>query len=115
MFLRRLFSPLLLVVALGPVSPLRAEASPSEVVRFPLGKSGLELARPAQRGRFLDVVGRRSALFGYETGPLEAWVYPLKIVDDFSLSFRLQGYPLEILGQDVTASIAVRPEATVIT
>jgi glycogen debranching enzyme len=111
----RAFSFLLLVVALGPTVLRGAEGSPAEVKRFTLGKSGLELVRPPQRGRFLDVVGRRSALFGYETGPLEAWVYPLKLVDDFSLSFRLKDYPIEILAQDVTASIAVRPEATVIT
>jgi glycogen debranching enzyme len=110
-----LVASLLLGVTLGPVAPRGAEAGPLEVPRFPLGRSGLELARPAQRGRFLDVVGRRSALFGYETGPLEAWVYPLKIVDDLSLSFRLQDYPVEILAEDVTAAIAVRPEATVIT
>ena len=83
--------------------------------RFDLSRSGLELVRPAQRGRFLDVVGRRAALFGYETGSLEAWVYPLKLVDDLSLSFRLKGYPLEILAQDVSATIAVRPEATILT
>lgn len=78
-------------------------------------RSGLELVRPAQRGRFLDVVGRRAALFGYETGSLEAWVYPLKLVDEFTLSFRLQDYPVDILAQDVTARIAVRPEATILT
>jgi glycogen debranching enzyme len=113
-FPRRIAS-LLLIVGLGPPSPRVALADSPQVPRFPLGRSGLELARPAQRGRFLDVVGRRSALFGYETGPLEAWVYPLKIVDDFSLAFRLQDYPVEILAEDVTASVVVRPEATVIT
>ncbi len=115
MVLPRLSSFLFLVVGLALAASPGAEGSPSEVKRFALGKSGLELVRPAQRGRFLDVVGRRSALFGYETGPLEAWAYPLKLVDDFSLSFRLKDYPIEILAQDVTASIAVRPEATIIT
>ncbi len=111
----RLSSLLHLFIALAPVALLGAEGSPSEVKRFPLGRSGLELVRPAHRGRFMDVVGRRSALFGYETGALEAWIYPLKLIDDFSLSFRLKDYPIEILAEDVTASIAVRPEATVIT
>ncbi len=92
-----------------------AEASPADVPRFPLGKSGLELVRPTQRSRFLDVVGRRSAFFGYEGRPLEAWVYPLKLVDDFSLSFRLKDYPLDIEAQDIAVSITVRPEATILT
>ena len=31
-------------------------------------------------------------------GTLEAWVYPLKVLDDFRLSFRLHDYPLDIEG-----------------
>jgi len=73
------------------------------------------LDRPTHAGAFFDVVGRRSAIFGYENRSFEAWVYPLKILDDFSLSFRLEGYPLEINGGDIMASIRVRPESTAIT
>jgi glycogen debranching enzyme len=68
-----------------------------------------------RRGRFFDVVGRRSAIFGRESDPLEAWVYPLKVLDDFALSFRLKDYPLDIEGGDVLTTILVRPEATVLT
>jgi glycogen debranching enzyme len=60
-------------------------------------------------------VGRRSAVFGYEGRALEAWVYPLKILDDFRLSFRLAGYPLDIPGADIESRIEVRPEATIFT
>src|SRR5437899_4365352 len=95
-------------------------ASPSAgnaagVPRFPLPATGLALERPARAGRFFDVVGRRSAVFGYENRPLEAWVWPLKLVDDFQLAFRLQDYPLEIEASSILASISVRPEATVFT
>ncbi|PYQ17942.1 MAG: hypothetical protein DMF81_26430, partial [Acidobacteria bacterium] len=65
--------------------PLAAALPPAFVPRFPMPKSGLELERPVRSGAFFDVVGRRSALFGYETRGLEAWVYPLKLVDDFRL------------------------------
>ncbi|PYQ16428.1 MAG: amylo-alpha-1,6-glucosidase [Acidobacteria bacterium] len=95
--------------------PLAAALPPAFVPRFPMPKSGLELERPVRSGAFFDVVGRRSALFGYETRGLEAWVYPLKLVDDFRLSFRLEGYPLDIEGSDVVASIQARPEATTLT
>jgi hypothetical protein len=74
--------------------------------------SGLELKAAADRSRFFDVVGRRSAFFGYEGQPREAWVYPLKLVDAFELAFRLKDYPVEIQGRDVLARIEVRPEAT---
>ena len=63
-----------------------AQAAPAPVPRFELGTSGLELHRPTRYGAFLDVVGRRSALFGYENRGLEAWAWPLKLLDSFDLS-----------------------------
>ena len=80
--------------------------------RFQTRQGGLELHRPTHAGAFFDVVGRRSALFGYENRTAEAWVYPLEVLDDLSFSFRLEGYPLEIDGRDIMASIEVRPEST---
>jgi glycogen debranching enzyme len=105
----------LLVLLLLLASPPAAAGAPPFIPRFPMPKSGLELERPVRPGAFFDVVGRRSALFGYETRGLEAWVYPLKLADDFRLSFRLEGYPLDIDSTDIAARIEVRPEATVLT
>lgn len=102
----------LLVLLVCSPTPVIAAAW---VPKFDLGRSGLELERRTHLGTFFDVVGRRSAVFGYENRGLEAWVYPLKLLDDFRLSFRLQGYPLDIEGTDIAASITVRPEATVFT
>ena len=92
-----------------------AQSLPELVKKFTMRKSGPELERRTQVGSFFDVVGRRSAVFGYENRSLEAWVYPLKIIDDFNLSFRLEGYPLDIHGPDITVAINVRPEATTFT
>ncbi|MDQ3803316.1 MAG: amylo-alpha-1,6-glucosidase, partial [Acidobacteriota bacterium] len=104
---------LLLHLCLAPFTP--AQAVPPPPTKFALRKSGLELERRTQAGSFYDVVGRRSAAFGYEHRGLEAWVYPLKILDDFELSFRVEGYPLEFRGSDTLARISARPEATVFT
>ncbi|HEY9402768.1 MAG TPA: GH116 family glycosyl hydrolase [Pyrinomonadaceae bacterium] len=82
---------------------------------FPLRQSGLELERATRAGAFYAVTGRRAAAFGYEHRALEAWVYPLKILDDFRLSFQIEGYPLEFTGADTLARVQVRPEATVFT
>ena len=49
------------------------------------------------------------------TAALEAWAYPLKLVDDFKLGFLLEGYPLEIDGPQIARWIDVRPEATTFT
>ena len=91
------------------------QAAPGLVPKFPFPQSGLRLERRTRPGAFLDVLGRRSAVFGYEHRQLEAWAYPVQILDQFELSFRLEGYPLEFRGADVAASIEVRPEATTVT
>src|SRR5437762_5044723 len=92
-----------------------AGVPPAPVARFEMPGSGLELSRHTEAGKFFDVIGRRSAVFGYENRALEAWVYPLKLVDDFKLSFQLPGYPLEIEGAQTATGIAVRPESTTFT
>jgi glycogen debranching enzyme len=103
---------LLLILSVVPGAKAQMMAS---TPKFTLTKSGLELERRAQAGTFFDVVGRKSAIAGYENRSFEAWVYPLKILDDFKLSFHLQGYPLDIQGTETLAAINVRPEATILT
>src|SRR5262245_2747558 len=103
-----------LAVVAALMSVVRA-ASAGEVPRFTLPGSGLVLDSGARAGRFFAVTGRRSAAFGYENRGLEAWVYPLKVLDDLRLAFRIKGYPLEIEGADALGSVSVRPEATVFT
>src|SRR5579859_3010331 len=83
--------------------------------KFVLPKSGLELKRRTHSGSFFDVVGHKSAVFGYENRSLEAWVYPMKILDDFNLAFRLKDYPLNIPGSEIQVGITARPEATIFT
>ncbi len=106
-------APIVLVLSIASSAP--GTSGGADVPRFSLKPSGLELERPTRRGRFFDVLGRRAALFGHENGGLEAWVYPLKILDDFRLSFRLQDYPLDIDGPEIAVQIRVRPEATLFT
>jgi glycogen debranching enzyme len=93
----------------------RAAQPASLVPKFPFPQSGLRLERRTRPGAFFDVLGRRSAVFGYEHRQLEAWAYPLQILDQFELSFRIEGYPLEFRGADTAASVDVRPEATIVT
>lgn len=52
---------------------------------------GLEISRPVRSWEFVDAVGPKAALFGQESGILEAYVYPLKIVKDLKLRFRIEG------------------------
>ena len=85
------------------------------VPRSEMPESGLALGRETHKGAFVGVLGRRSALFGYENEVFETWIYPLKILEDFELSFQIEDYPLEVFGPEAMKWIEVRPEATIIT
>jgi glycogen debranching enzyme len=104
-----------LLFILSLFTGIEAQIMVAATPKFTLKKSGLELERRTQAGTFFDVLGRKSAVAGYENRSLEAWVYPLKILDDFKLSFHLQGYPLDIQGTEALSNINVRPEATILT
>ncbi|MBA3567912.1 MAG: amylo-alpha-1,6-glucosidase [Pyrinomonadaceae bacterium] len=95
--------------------PAHAQAKTVFTPKFTLRKSGLELERGTHAGAFFDVVGHKSAVLGYEHRALESWVYPMKLLDDFQLSFRIEGYPLEFRAADLTVLINARPEATTFT
>ena len=106
--------PLSVLVLLLAVSAQAQDAPPRPglVPRFELPESGPVLERTTTAGSFFDVVGRRAAVFGYENRPFEAWVYPLKILEDARLAFRIDDYPVPIDGTDIMRRIEVRPEAT---
>lgn len=106
----------LLAVAAG-AQPARSQTAAAPVTdalvpRFEMPESGPVLERTTTAGAFFNVVGRRAAVFGYENRPFEAWVYPLKILEDARLSFRIDDYPVPIAGTDIMRRIEVRPEAT---
>jgi glycogen debranching enzyme len=76
-------------------------------------KSGdLELSRAVRPWEFLPVTGTRAGLLGNESGRMEAWVYPLKILREFHLKFHSEGrvLPAEALARTIT----VRPESSTI-
>src|SRR5246127_2215394 len=72
----------------------------------------LELSRTDRPWEFLSAVGTRAGLFGDESGRMEAWVYPLKLLRNFRLQFEAEGHlvPAEALAR----TVIVRPEASTI-
>src|ERR1700751_1808138 len=89
-------------------------ASLSPAIAFPAetAERSLELSRPVRPWEFLCAVGTRAGLFGNESGRMEAWVYPLKLLRDFHLQFHTQGrvLPAETLARTLIA----RPESSTI-
>ena len=102
---------ILSIIAIGAGANTQREIP----TRFERPATTLTLARGVTTGAFFDVLGRRSAVFGYEGRAFEAWVYPLKVLDRFQLSFRLEGYPVAVPLSDLPGTIDVRPEATIFT
>jgi len=72
----------------------------------------LELSRAVRPWEFLPVTGMRAGLLGDESGRMEVWVYPLKILREFHLKFHTEGrtIPAEALARTIT----VRPESSTI-
>jgi glycogen debranching enzyme len=92
-----------LIVSIALVFPLLAYAAEPIPV---------ELSRPDRPWEFFSAVGTRAGLLGNESGSLEAWVYPLKILSGFHVRFHLDDrvLPAETLARTIT----VRPESSTI-
>jgi len=75
-------------------------------------KSGkkLEISRTARPWEFLAAVGKRAGLLGNESGKVEAWVYPLKILRDLKLTVLTEGR--EIPAETLVRTVIAHPEAT---
>ena len=76
----------------------------------PQNQHRLELSRPVRSWEFLCAVGQKSGVFGNESGTVEAWVYPLKLLREFSLIFHIDGH--DIPAAALARTVIVRPEST---
>jgi glycogen debranching enzyme len=72
----------------------------------------LEQSRTARPWEFFCSVGTRAGLFGNESGNLEAWVYPLKILRNFHVRFLTEGRSLP--AASLVRTVSVRPESSTI-
>jgi len=68
-----------------------AATSPVVTPKFELTPGPLMISERASPHRFINAVGEKSGLWGFENGQLEGWVYPLKIFHEFELGFQLEG------------------------
>ena len=99
---------------LGAGPQAAPQAGPPVVARFARESNPIALRGPARPERYMEASGRKAALLGREDGSFEAWVYPLKVLHDFRLSFGTPDYAEPIPGASLAASVDVRPEASVV-
>ena len=102
------------IPALAAAAPACAQVA-GTVPRFSLGDNPLALAGVARPGIYAGDQGRRAAVFGTETGGFEFWVWPVKLIRDFDLAFRIPEYDDPIPASAVARRIVVRPEGLTIT
>ncbi|HEX6559392.1 MAG TPA: GH116 family glycosyl hydrolase, partial [Longimicrobiales bacterium] len=101
----------LLTISLTQGSPAQ---SPRGIQRFPLDTSDLVLTGPARPGVFVSDIGRRAAILGDEGGSFEVWTWPIKLVRDLRLAFKIPEYDEPIPGAQVAQRVITRPEGLTI-
>src|SRR5262252_9224077 len=97
-----------LALVSGPCCFAPGQAGPTSPP--PGAEKKLEITRPARPWEFLASVGRRAGLLGSESGRVEAWVYPLKILRDLQLTILTEGR--EIPAETLVRTVVARPEST---
>ena len=87
-------------------------ANPSQSQTATREVHSIELSRPVRSWEFLPIVGMRAGLLGNESGRMEAWVYPLKVLRDFHLIFHVDGRALP--AESLSRTLIARPESSTI-
>jgi glycogen debranching enzyme len=103
--MRRLFLCALIAVFPGSLTfDARAQGEVNDPAK------PLLIQRPARTWEFLCSVGKRAGIFGNESGRVEAWAYPLKVMRDFHVTIHNDGKALP--AESLVRTIEVRPEST---
>src|SRR6201998_1424896 len=100
---------LVFVFTLLPCASAVALARPRPAEAWAASRK-LEISRTARPWEFLAAVGKRAGLLGNESGKVEAWVYPLKILRDLRLTVLTEGR--EIPAETLVRTVIARPEST---
>ena len=98
---------ILTLVLLHLPTVLRGQGIP----KFDLAAGPLEMTGPANPWRFVNAVGERAGIWGFENGILEGWVYPLKVFHDFSLAFQVEGSPAVYPAEKLIRAVRVHPQS----
>jgi glycogen debranching enzyme len=113
LLLRRFFSKSPRAASLGLFLIYAACSAASAAQNSPRAvapQKKLQISRAARPWEFLAAVGKRAGLFGNESGRVEAWTYPLKILRDLRLTILTEGR--EIPAETLVRTVIARPEST---
>ena len=94
---------------------LTISAQTGLINKFEIKPNDLALTRPAQPNQYMDKIGRKAALMGFENGSFEMWIWPWKVLRNFDIQFFVGTTTQPIMSKDILRDITVTPEATTIT
>lgn len=108
-------NPLKLFLVIAFVFTLNNFAQTGLINKFDLQQNDLAITRPAQPNQYMDKIGQKAALLGYENGSFEMWIWPWKVLRNFEIQFFVGTTTQPILAKDILRDISVTPEATTLT
>lgn len=94
---------------------LCAFAISGQIKKFEIPSAVVSITRPAQANQYMDKIGRKAALMGFENGSFELWIWPWKVMRNFDLQFFVGTTTQPVLSKDILRDITVTPYATIIT
>jgi hypothetical protein len=92
---------------------MAAELTP--LPNFSKPAPSLQIVAPAVPRMPWSVAGEHGALLGRQNGKFEVWLWPTKILSNFSIEAELADYPVPIDVNALAAGISVTPAETTIT
>lgn len=110
----RIISVAILLLGCLTLAPAQTQPTSSQNLpaKFALPANPIELTRAARPSVYFDVVGRKSAIFGHESGVFESWVFPMKLFHDARISVKVEGQDTPVEFADNIERIIARPEST---
>ncbi len=85
------------------------------LAQFPLASSDLTIRQHAETFKPFTVAGECGSFMGQQNGVFEAWVFPVKLLSNFTIEAEVEGYPVPIDLNADAAEIEVAPDHTTIT
>ncbi len=101
------------LAVLFTTSAVAAELTP--IPNFSKSATSLQIVSRCVPRAPWSVAGEHGALFGRQNGRFEAWLWPVKILSDFTIQAELANYPVPIDVNALAAEITIAPGETTIT
>lgn len=108
--------PVAMMLVTGPLHA-QGGAKPDSlrgIPKFTVEGGPIHITGSVRPWAYLSDQGRRAAVFGDEAGSFEVWAWPLKLVRDLRLAFKIPDYDEPLAGASLARQVVTRPEGATI-